>query len=77
MVRANQNCACSNSSVSIFSIFLKGGSKFSILAVSFAQIDQPLIPIKRGLNSMLFISFWCPKPTSTSRHIDTGVGNRN
>ena len=40
-------------------------------------IDRPLIHIKRGLDSMLFTSFWCPKRISESGNIDTSVGNRN
>ena len=40
-------------------------------------INQPVIHIKRGLDSMLFTSFWCPKRTSTRGNIDTSVGNRN
>ena len=57
--------------------FKEQDSPVSILAVVGTEINQPLIPIKRGLNFMLFTSFWCPEPTSTSRNTDTGLGNRN
>ena len=40
-------------------------------------IDRTVIHIKLRLDPMLFTSFWCPKQTSTSRNIDTSVGNRN
>ena len=40
-------------------------------------INRLLIHIKRGLDSMLCTSFWCPKRTSTRGNIDTGVGEWN
>ena len=42
-----------------------------ILIPKLHLINQPLIHIKRGLDSMLFTSFWCPKRISTSGNIDT------
>ena len=36
-------------------------------------IDRPLIHIKRGLDAMLFTSFWCPKRISTSGNIATCI----
>ena len=48
-----------------------------ILIPKFRLIDQSLLQIKQGLNSVLFTSFWCPKRTSTRGNIDTSVGNRN
>ena len=38
----------------------------NMLIPKLQPIDQKPIPIKQGLTSMLFTSFWCPKQASTS-----------